>query len=157
MGVGLGWLGLGWVCVHRNSDWLAACLPGGQGGMHSTVPCLPPLLLLRSLKTLPPPAPSHLPRPAASNIFSLAQSALLKVPFVKKLVGLPDLSALKKGGAKAAADAAAGKPVVTFAQRPTPAVQAAAAAAPEQQPEPAAATAAPKPVTHRRRPARARK
>ena len=125
--------------------------------MHSAVPACHRCCCGGHSQPCPATAPSHLPRLAASNIFSLAQSALLKVPFVKKLVGLPDLSALKKGGAKAAADAAAGKPVVTFAQRPTPAVQAAAAAAPEQQPEPAAAAAAPKPVTHRRRPARARK
>lgn len=53
----------------------------------------------------------------ASNIFSLAQTLMLKVPGVKRLVGLPDLSKLRKGSAAAAA-ADAGKPVQTYTHKP---------------------------------------
>lgn len=64
---------------------------------------------------------------AASNVFSLGQSMLLKIPGVKKAVGLPDLSQLRK--ASAAADMAAGKPVQTFSQRPAMAAPVAVAEA----------------------------
>jgi YidC/Oxa1 family membrane protein insertase len=55
----------------------------------------------------------------ASNLFSLAQTLVLKVPSVKKVLGLPDLKKAAAGaGAAAAAAAAAGKPVPTFSQKP---------------------------------------
>lgn len=53
----------------------------------------------------------------ASNIFSLAQTSLLKIPGVKRVLGLPDLSKLRPAGSAAAA-AVPGKPVQTYAQPP---------------------------------------
>ena len=72
------------------------------------------------------PAASHCPLPhphAASNVFSLGQTSLLKIPAVKKALGLPDLSKLRP-----AAKPDVGKPVQTFAQPPRQAAAPAAAA-----------------------------
>jgi len=65
---------------------------------------------------------------AASNIFSLAQTSLLKIPGVKQVLGLPDLRKLRQGK-QAPVMAAAAEPgqgqgqggprtVQTFAQKP---------------------------------------
>ncbi|KAL4457833.1 hypothetical protein ABPG75_012698 [Micractinium tetrahymenae] len=57
----------------------------------------------------------------ASNIFSLVQTSMLKIPGVKRVLGLPDLSKLRAAGSAAgaaAAGAAAGKPVQTFTKPP---------------------------------------
>lgn len=80
---------------------------------------------------------------------------LLKLPAVKRVLGLPDLSALRKPSpsAAAAASAMAGKPVQTFTQPPSQRAAAAAAAAAD-----AAAAAAPaKPMTFSQRPTRPKK
>ena len=68
-----------------------------------------------------PPHPPPLCRPAASNAFSLLQSIVLKNSKVKQVLGLPDLSKVRKAGAAAAGSSQAelvGKPVVTFTQKP---------------------------------------
>lgn len=50
-----------------------------------------------------------------SNLFSLGQTLLLKVPSVKRVLGLPDLRAAAKVGE---GQIPVGKPLVTFAQKP---------------------------------------
>ena len=71
---------------------------------------------------------------AASNVFSLFQTAFLKIPAVKHAVGLPDLSQLRGGKQAAAAGVdLAGKPVQTFMHKPQRARKAAEDAAPPQQ------------------------
>lgn len=95
----------------------------------------------------PPSPPSTLL--AASNVFSLGQTMLLKVPAVKKVLGLPDLSKLGKKP-----DVDVGKPVTTFDRPPRPAA-AAVAEAPAAAAEGGAAGAAPsKPQFATRRPAK---
>lgn len=84
-------------------------------------------------------------------MFSLGQTTLLKIPAVKKLLGLPDLSKLK--GSKP--DVGAGKPVQTFSQPPRQAAVAAAPAAAEAPKAAAdASAAASKPQFATRRPAK---
>lgn len=118
-------------------------------------------LLRPALPWLAPPA-------AASNVFSLAQTSLLKVPAVKRALGLPDLSKLATPAATAAAGLAAGKPVTTYKQPPpqhatvaAAAATAAATGAAAVQPEVAAAAARrtlqPKPAAAGRRRPRAKK
>lgn len=86
----------------------------------------------------------------ASNVFSLGQTTLLKIPAVKKLLGLPDLSKLK--GSKP--DVGAGKPVQTFSQPPRQAAAAAPAAAEAPKVAADAGAAASKPQFATRRPAK---
>ncbi|KAL4420074.1 hypothetical protein ABPG77_004339 [Micractinium sp. CCAP 211/92] len=54
----------------------------------------------------------------ASNIFSLVQTSVLKIPGVKRVLGLPDLSKLRAAGSAAGSAAVPGKPVQTYAQPP---------------------------------------
>lgn len=84
--------------------------------VHPSLPAQP------HVSASPPPATRDLlslctPPAAASNIFSLAQTSLLKIPGVKRVLGLPDLSKLRPAGSAAAA-AVPGKPVQTYAQPP---------------------------------------
>lgn len=127
--VGLGWVGMG-ACAHTPLSNHA----------HA------PWALLHVICSLPSP-PSH---PAASNVFSLGQTTLLKIPAVKKLLGLPDLSKLK--GSKP--DVGAGKPVQTFSQPPRQAAAAAPAAAEAPKVAADAGAAASKPQFATRRPAK---
>lgn len=99
--------------------------------------------------TCPLPSPPTHPH-AASNVFSLGQTTLLKIPAVKKLLGLPDLSKLK--GSKP--DVGAGKPVQTFSQPPRQAAAAAPAAAEAPKVAADAGAAASKPQFATRRPAK---
>ncbi|PRW56043.1 mitochondrial inner membrane OXA1 [Chlorella sorokiniana] len=86
----------------------------------------------------------------ASNVFSLGQTMMLKVPLVKKVLGLPDLSKLRSGKP----DVGPGKPVQTFSQPPRPAAAAAPAAAEAPAAAGEAGAAASKPQFATRRPAR---
>lgn len=52
-----------------------------------------------------------------SNVFSLAQSLLFKVPSVRSFLKLPDLAKLKAMAAGQPTQHV-GKPVMTFAQKP---------------------------------------
>ncbi len=95
--------------------------------------------------TCPLPSPPTHPH-AASNVFSLGQTTLLKIPFVKQALGLPDLSQLKSGKP----DVGPGKPVQTFAKPPPrPAPAAAAAEAPAAAAEAGAAPSKPQFATKR--------
>ncbi|KAI3436771.1 hypothetical protein D9Q98_006183 [Chlorella vulgaris] len=55
---------------------------------------------------------------SASNVFSLVQSSLLKLPAVKRAVGLPDLAQVTPGAQAQAQAQLIGKPVQTFTSRP---------------------------------------
>lgn len=77
----------------------------------------------RAHLALPCPALPHLclPRPlpplrAASNVFSLLQTSLLKVPLVKSTLGIPDLSKLRQPSQAELV----GKPVQTFTHQTRP-------------------------------------
>ena len=52
-----------------------------------------------------------------SNVISLGQSALFRVPSVRKWLKLPDMAVLR---AATTGGLQAGKPIVTFAQPPRP-------------------------------------